>query len=455
MKKIMLAAVAASFVSTGASAIQLPAEGEACSTIHSNISVGINNPELSDYRKCVMIQHDIDTAFTYKTFWVRNGDTFTSFPVETLAKMNRAERIDYMLLAIKRGAAIDALTAERDALEDERDMLVDSLTTAGLNLDKALLDLADVNKTLGDLNKALDEIDRTNAKVEIVFQAGAASVTPEDGHHSTLYRDNLGNVTVAHADGTSTSFKIEDGASHADVNAAFNKAITDVESAVILDQDGNYNFNGVTISVDLNADGTVNYVEVTGIESLISQYSTHTPPESAAADLERNEVVGAVLTLGNLFLTIDQINEIGDMTDEIKQVETVLNAIKALVATPKTLGTDPYMTYDGGAASAHREELIDGITTLSSPIAGQLSTLDDGAYRRFNRTYIVVDGQVVGGISANSSRFQGINGVIEAHIDGWTEGFEAGYTKGFNDGYDEGYTDGYRDGFRDGVQSTQ
>ena len=96
MKKIILAAAAASFLSTGAHAVQLPAEGQVCSDIHSNISVGINNPELSDYRKCVMIQHDIETAFTYKTFHVRTGDKFTSFPVEDLAKMNRSERVEHI-----------------------------------------------------------------------------------------------------------------------------------------------------------------------------------------------------------------------------------------------------------------------------------------------------------------------------------------------------------------------
>ena len=92
MKKMIMAAFAATMMSSTANAVQLPAEGQVCSDIHSNISSGINIVELSDYRKCVMIQHDINTAFTYKTFYVRTGDQFTAFPVETLAKMNDSER---------------------------------------------------------------------------------------------------------------------------------------------------------------------------------------------------------------------------------------------------------------------------------------------------------------------------------------------------------------------------
>ena len=65
MKKFLMAAVAASFISAPALAVQTPVEGQVCSDIHSNISSGINVVELSDYRKCVMIQHDIDTCLLY------------------------------------------------------------------------------------------------------------------------------------------------------------------------------------------------------------------------------------------------------------------------------------------------------------------------------------------------------------------------------------------------------
>ena len=95
MKKFLMAAVAASFISAPALAVQIPSvsyeEGGRCSAIHDKTG-GINVVELSDYRKCVMIQHDIDTAFTYKTFWVRVSDQFTSFKVDDLAKMNKSER---------------------------------------------------------------------------------------------------------------------------------------------------------------------------------------------------------------------------------------------------------------------------------------------------------------------------------------------------------------------------
>ena len=124
MKKFLMAAVAASFISAPALAVEVPAAGVGCSTIHDSTQSGINVVELSDYRKCVMIQHDIDTAFTYKTFWVRNGDQFTSFKVSDLAKMNKSERVDTIISAVQKNAVIDALTQERDMLLEEREMLL-------------------------------------------------------------------------------------------------------------------------------------------------------------------------------------------------------------------------------------------------------------------------------------------------------------------------------------------
>ena len=98
MKNILIALMGATFLTTAAQAVEVPSvsyeEGGRCSTIHDAKPGGINVKELSDYRKCVMIQHDIDTAFTYKTFWVRTGDQFTSFKVDDLAKLNKSERIE-------------------------------------------------------------------------------------------------------------------------------------------------------------------------------------------------------------------------------------------------------------------------------------------------------------------------------------------------------------------------
>ena len=123
MKKFLMAAVAASFISAPALAVEVPPMGVGCSTIHDNTG-GINVVELSDYRKCVMIQHDIDTAFTYKTFWVRNGDQFTSFKIADLAKMNNSERVDFIQQGVLQGNLIKALTEERDLLLEEREELL-------------------------------------------------------------------------------------------------------------------------------------------------------------------------------------------------------------------------------------------------------------------------------------------------------------------------------------------
>ena len=123
MKKFLMAAVAASFISAPALAVQIPSvsyeEGGRCSAIHDANTGGINVVELSDYRKCVMVQHDIDTAFTYKTFWVRMGDQFTSFKVDDLAKLNNSERAAKIVEELVAKALLDTAEERIDVLESE------------------------------------------------------------------------------------------------------------------------------------------------------------------------------------------------------------------------------------------------------------------------------------------------------------------------------------------------
>ena len=193
MNKVILAAIAASFVSTAASAhsVQLPTEGQVCSDIHSNISVGINNPELSDYRKCVMIVHGIDTAKTYKTLWVRTGDHFTSFVLDDLRKMDRGERIDYISESIAKAQLEAALNEQREELEmahvqaivdlskahsDELQaaaMVVADLTTKLANVEAAIVNLEETHKVALEIATATARAEGV-ASVDITTDNGAA-----------------------------------------------------------------------------------------------------------------------------------------------------------------------------------------------------------------------------------------------------------------------------------------
>ena len=420
MKKIMLAAVAASFMSTGAQAVQLPAEGEVCSSIHSNISVGINNPELSDYRKCVMIQHEIDTAFTYKTFWVRTGTEFTSFAVEDLAKMNRSERVEYIKNGVTQEIVTKLLEEQREELEKAHMLAIVDLANA--HADEIQMAAKEITRLAGqieDINKALNEVDRTNAKVEIVFQAGVNSVEPVETivyQDRIEYRDNEFTVTLNGFYANST---------------------------------GGFNTGSLTLTVD--QDGTMASLDLSDLlkehyrngwndnesilkQAIIDELGLEGVDSSSAIDVIVQKIVESMLpgTSGPT-LDLDQLRGLAHsnpVSTEKRDFDT------------EPVNANDYVTFDDEATA--RDATTYNMTQVP---------FGDG-----NFVTITVNGHdVFSFITSNDSvSFETIDDISRGAYDaGFNDGFEAGYKSGYDDGYKDGYADGYTDGFNDGVASVR
>ena len=483
MKKIMLAAVAASFVSTGAQAIQLPAEGEACSTIHSNISVGINNPELSDYRKCVMIQHDIDTAFTYKTFWVRNGTEFTSFPVETLAKMTRGERVDYIKLAIQQGIIIDtlegeleiskeriiALNAEVKALEAARDALAMAYGDASDAVERLKIDIG--LKQI-EIDGATNRINSLNETISILGgQINSLSIQVVEQAETSYEQGRRTGFQQATDNAKKAGAKL--GSEHGEW-ASVEKVVEYVYKA------------GKAAGI-----ASQNLIQAESIDELERQLDevraqvTELQTQVASANFDRTQVLGAVTVLATKFLSIEKINELGDITDDVEHVTAVLTAIENVVSN---VDRDAIISAAKAAALAGAPADSDGITVLpgrdtinfhterdqiwsdremidvdssfadaiaAGPQEGLVLYVQEHANSR-QSSKLVLDGVIVDSMSnLRTSQYYTANSVQWAQVDGFVSGFDAGYRQGYSDGYDDGYADGYADGFRAGVDSVQ
>ena len=117
MKKIILGLIAGTMLSTTAFAIDkidasnlaLPAEGQVCSDLHDRNSGGINVKALSPYNQCVMIENDMDTGFTYKTFWTKVDNMFIPHNVDDLADMSPSERKEAMKETIIKEVVVERI----------------------------------------------------------------------------------------------------------------------------------------------------------------------------------------------------------------------------------------------------------------------------------------------------------------------------------------------------------
>ena len=428
MKKIMLAAVAASFMSTGAQAVQLPAEGEACSSIHSNISVGINNPELSDYRKCVMIQHEIDTAFTYKTFWVRTGDTFTSFPVEELAKMTRSERIDYIKLSIQQGLLIETLEGELAASKERIQELTFELGMAiadNMAKDGRILELTEMlaqeRNRVDEYTVVINEVEHLiSSDSEFTIEVGATQAEL-DAAHAAGVAEGQANLAQAVADAIAEVPTVHT----ATVTAGFGR--------------DNGEFFFVRFTHEVAGDVTLNITQ-----TLRNAYNAGWADkrEDAYSDA-LNDVKGDIIEQ----LALEGVTKASDVAAIITAVETkvfeggVLPAVNAedIINSAKARALE-------GASELTRGSSYDASVSPVTVDAAVSSVNDNDT----TFTVIVDDRTLTVNVPLNASDISLIeNAVNTGYIDGFEQGFKAGY----DDGYNDGYNDGYADGFRAGVDS--
>ena len=402
MKKIMLAAVAASFVSTGASAVQLPAEGEVCSSIHSNISVGINNPELSDYRKCVMIQHGIDTATTYKTFWVRTGDMFTSFALDDLRKMNGRERVEHI----------------KDTIIKE--VIVTEYVE--VIVEKIVVDTAEVDRLTGELAVLQARIDTLAPLAESIPELVASIESLE-----TLRDDLMGQLDTVTAD---LAAAIESKAVVTGDLEAANAEITRLESQITDLQVTNQ--NAILAAVN-------NAERITNLEGQL---------ETANDSLE-----AANMTISALQGQLDAVDE----EHEIRIVgwygpDYTAAEVTETVSSDGTINITSLLNAarnDGRQfANANRKrELANalGIQDLVSDTDGITHVIDLAVEEIQRQAHAKVAEAFVG-----SGLFGTEADIITALTNGTLEDdLMVAITQAYDDGYDDGFVDGYQEGYAD------
>ena len=218
MKNIMMAAVAASFVATSASAITLPSEGQTCADVHENIS-RFNPTELSDFQKCVAIEFDHDSGVVGKNVWVRIGEQFSYTPIADLRGKSRDEAATIIADDFASIALVTELEEQVELLEGEIDVLEAAALEAGAALEAAEMTLTSLRTANGLLETAntglqkiiddaqADAIMRGEKAAEAIAAAEAAR-TSLNGKRATLHLVK-NNRDVGYAFGEAGSVTIQ------------------------------------------------------------------------------------------------------------------------------------------------------------------------------------------------------------------------------------------------------
>ena len=199
MKKIILSLIAGTMLSSTAFAmdtinvsnLQLPAEGQVCSDIHDRNTGGINVKELSPYNQCVMVENDINTGFTYKTFWTKVGDKIIPHDVEDLADQSRPERVKMIQDTIIQEIIVEKIkeviiedTAKIEALEKDiaaKKTSIEFLQRANKSLLGTNADLSSQIEALeGQLSQRTYDLRQAEKKIAQLEEALVASYTADD-----------------------------------------------------------------------------------------------------------------------------------------------------------------------------------------------------------------------------------------------------------------------------------
>jgi len=267
MKTIILAAVAAAFVSNAHASE--PTFAESCGHIENHTR--FNPTELSEYQECWLGFHKPDemAGVLGSIFYARAGDGFVSMPVSTLTNAGSKsaataivvdrivevvnnERIEELEGVV---ADLEATVSEKEAAIRALEMLRDSQagTIAGLNTQISTLE--DEKAALETARAALQAtIDGHPAVVraaeEAARMAGVSSVTVSAGNVSASWTAET--VTIALSNGSSYEYDIAQGAS---VYRAEGRG--DILSQ-IRDTD-NTRTEGVSATLDLNGNISIQF----------------------------------------------------------------------------------------------------------------------------------------------------------------------------------------------------
>ena len=397
------AAFASPALKIDATDLVLPTGDQVISDLYNQNVGGINNVSLSKYEQAWMIVHDKDTMFKHKTFWVRTGKLFTGIAVDSLKDLNKNERSDFIKNEIISNAVLTELTNQIEMAEKTILDLQAQFGVVGAEVERLGAALAAEITSKAELVAAHEAVvEGINAGHSIAI-AAIDNTDYQNEHHAFVSGQLIGaesrNAEIATLEATIAEL-------NAEIAAGGDFTKEDIESALVLDQDGTYDLIdlGVTVSVITNTDGSVNYVEINNIQNVVT----------AGNDDAFNQGKANGIALGKANAEDNPINDSFD--------ETVPS----------------FETHTGSkSVTAYTSAMVDGSTTVYS---------------------ITVDSVEVGTII--STGFVATNDLIsdgydQGFADGYADGFAEGYNQGFSDGYEQGYEQGYNDGFSDGVASVR
>ena len=507
MKKIMMAAVAATFMSTGA---QAESFSESCG--HLDNPTRFNPTELSAYQECWLDYHKPDemAGVLGSIFYARAGDSIVSMPVSDLRSAGSAgaaqaivvERI-VEVINNERVEELEGIVEGLEATVSEKNAVIAALEAAGVTdgatIERLMMEKAAVEGALSALRGAVDgagtseiRVTRNGDMVAVDFVNRAAIAAEGD---DTAYRNgqlSVGAQSVAQ-DGRIIRVRLTNRSETWTFRDAIdltgdNEAARDAHGAAIATQVSSDN-NDVSATYDAasnmlmitNNANTSHEVTVNGVVHTITADATInvdiTTDNEAARDARGADIATQVTNDNNdVTASYDAATDMLTITNNANTSHVV-----TVNGTPHTVTADTTITVDitsdnAGAITAARMAVdlnpvvhtdVVGNDTRMADATGlqlrdwQISNMNSHTFSNTHAAY-----------SSTVSDYNGFSGnVFSIRVNGVTysgpmgssftasmypaiaAAVDATYSAGFSDGYDEGYADGYRDGFADGVDS--
>lgn len=400
MKKIMMAAVAATFMSTGA---QAESFSESCG--HLDNPTRFNPTELSAYQECWLDYHKPDemAGVLGGIFYARAGDSIVSMPVSDLRSAGSA------------GAA-QAIVVERivEVINNERVEELEGIIE-GLNDDITLK-----NAEIASLEAARDllvEQGVTQAAIDSLNMRITALEMERDARYTQAAYDMFGMSEYTRGETEGRVGYVTEADRDAHGAAEYTRGET--EGRV-----------GYVTQADRDAHGMAEYTrgETEGRVGYVTEAARDT---HGTNEYNRGQA--------------DQIASIGLFLDGVDYVSIDMNGIV-------TLDRAGLMNAARMAVMFPTSVAVSATKNITIPAAVETGYNYDNSHTNTGIGNAVfwhhsgAPGSTVNGFN-NSYWIGTTNALVEA--------IQETYDAGFNDGYDEGYADGYSDGFRDGVRAVQ
>ena len=499
MKKIMMAAVAATFMSTGA---QAESFSESCG--HLDNPTRFNPTELSAYQECWLDYHKPNemAGVLGSIFYARAGDNIVSMPVADLRNAGSAgaakEIIVERIVEVINNERVEELEGIVEGLEatvSEKNAVIAALEAAGVTdgatIERLMMEKAAVEGALSALRGSVDgagtseiRVTRNGDMVAVDFVNRAAIAAEGD---DTAYRN--GQLSVGAQGVTQDGRTIRVRLTNRSETWTFYDAVDltiDNQAAIDAARQGIIDAARVGYVTEAMRDADVSAVQATDISVARDGTITYT--------LSNSNIVYVPTATANSYDAGHADGIIAGRVGYLSQMDSdaLVNAVAVTSITVSRDGSIAYAlsngntvftamptlnSYNAGVASVSRSDIlaaarmavvfpttvdVSALQTITIPPAletgfnydSSLSTGDNvGTLTRQGNqqsawiTYPVGDGR------SNYQLVSDITNIgVQAHLDDIVEKI---YDAGYNDGYDDGYADGYSDGFRDGVRAVQ